>query len=481
MGRRRHYMLRSGWLAVLIAAGMLLPCVSPAQVVPVGLQEHSVSHLAAEQGDAEQGWFPGTANLLFAAVPDSGIFQGFAWYDGGEWRFIGPRYEQTPTIRALGVQHWGYGPMDGMHLFASLYWGEHASDSLPVLLRHEFWAYGSPPPMEWMPADSGLARGENADLITAIEAFYFSGHTPPQPVLAWSGHGPLRGQTAGRFWEQVPLEYTFAFDMDVTPQWFGDHLWAAGGTNIRSIEPAVFRSTDKGASWRILRPGAPPGQIARVVTVCPMHPDTAWIGMDGSVLRTMDGGATWSSVLQVESGNVIGLESDPMYPGTIFAASSGAFELYRSSDFGDSWRRIQPGPGKSPGPISCTAVALMDSLPMSRLPRFGLFLGTQGTGVWVYDMLFSPTEVADVPVPAKPVLTVYPNPVRDVLSVELTMHEPRDITIDIVDMLGRVVRTHEYGEKTAGKHVLAFMLHDVRAGIYLLRVSRGMMKMVLVE
>ncbi|PLX32874.1 MAG: hypothetical protein C0600_01525 [Ignavibacteria bacterium] len=478
MGKRHQVLMKCGCVVAVVLVAGLLPTALRAQVEPVGLQDKSIMQLAAEQGDSEQGWYPGTANLLFAAALRFGVFQGFTWDDGDEWTFIGPPYDPPPNFYDLEVQHWGYGPMDGIFLLAAPAWSWDSDPKSPVLIRREFNPV-TPPTVEWERADSGLAREDRIVRVTSLASFYFSGHTPPQPVIAWADSGLYSGYPGGSYWQPVEHAPAIVRDMDVTPHWFGNDIWGAGHLPRGGINDtaAVFRSRDKGLSWETF----PLPGYARcdAVAVCNQHPDTAWVAADWSVLRSYDGGKQWEEVLEAR-GRVVAIETDPLDPAVVYVAGSDDFELYRSSDFGDSWKRIEAGWGKHPRYINCMTVALMDTLPMSRLPRFGLFMGTS-KGVWVYDMLFSPMDVGDTPVPERPELSVYPNPVRDVLSVELSLREHRDVSIEVIDMLGRVVKTVDYGERTAGKHVFSIVVRDVRAGAYIVRSSCGAAQLVVVD
>jgi hypothetical protein len=190
----------------------------------------------------------------------------------------------------------------------------------------------------------------------------------------------------------------------------------------------------------------------------------------GDVFRTVNNGKDWQLVLNQDNKGIIALETDPFNPSHVYAAGSGGFVLFRSTDFGDSWRQISPDAGYSPGEITCMTVALMDTLPMSRLPRFGLFLGTKGTGVWMYDMLYGTTEVdAAPPLPERERLTVYPNPARAAVTVELHLNTLSNITLEVTDLLGRVVLRREFGTRTPGRYSFSLQTEHILPGSFLLR------------
>ncbi|MDT8322691.1 MAG: T9SS type A sorting domain-containing protein [Bacteroidota bacterium] len=460
-----------------MAAIFLIPLLSDgiaAQVYPVGLDRQIIRHIAAEQGDAEGSWFPGTANLLFASVHGYGVYQGYTWDDGKEWNFVGPAYDPPVPITALGVQHWGYGPRDGLTLYVGLQHGQEAPPDAPVLLARGFFPFGTAD-STWTRADSGLLRMDRRVNVTAMESFHFSGHMPPQPVIAWTDSSAMRSGPGGVFWSPAEVAPSQCYDLDASRHWYGENIWGAGmvyrPASMPPYQAAAFRSRDSGEHWEVMPFDIEGKYRARAVAVTPGHPDTAWVSVDGDVYRTTDGGAQWTQVLQPDIGDVIALACDPLNPGTVFAAADRDFQLYRSTDLGDSWQRIQPAAGYNPQRISCMTVALMETLPMSRPPRFGLFLGTIGHGVWVYDMLFGPTSAQSPPRPSSPQLTAYPNPARDAVSVTLQLGRSMSVDVEILDLLGRVLHRRSFGTKPPGTHTMTLNVASLPPGSYVLRLS----------
>ena len=140
-----------------------------------------------------------------------------------------------------------------------------------------------------------------------------------------------------------------------------------GSDGLRSnVIPGVgvYKSVDAGASWT--RVGlTTTGHIGAVV-IHPTSPDVVYVAAIGNafgpnpergVYRTTDGGATWDRVLFVsDSTGAVDLELAPDDPQTIYASMwraerkpwtiiSGGREggLYKSTDGGDSWKRLTKG------------------------------------------------------------------------------------------------------------------------------------------
>ncbi len=140
-----------------------------------------------------------------------------------------------------------------------------------------------------------------------------------------------------------------------------------GQSTIRgnvALGDGIYKSTDGGENWTHVGL-EDAGQIARI-RIHPTDPDTAWVGVIGNpfvpnetrgVFRTRDGGANWQKVFYVDDRTGIAdLALDPSNPRVLYAAAwtverkpwtivsgGGADGLYKSTDSGDSWERLEGG------------------------------------------------------------------------------------------------------------------------------------------
>jgi photosystem II stability/assembly factor-like uncharacterized protein len=138
------------------------------------------------------------------------------------------------------------------------------------------------------------------------------------------------------------------------------------GTLYCGVEPAaLFRSTDGGKSWDVVRglldhphrerwqPGGG-GLCLHTIVRDPANADRMWIAISsGGVYRTEDGGRSWAARNKgiraefmpdkyPEFGQCVHkMAQHPSRPGRLFAQNH--WGLYRSDDAGDSWKDIAHG------------------------------------------------------------------------------------------------------------------------------------------
>jgi hypothetical protein len=116
-------------------------------------------------------------------------------------------------------------------------------------------------------------------------------------------------------------------------------------------------------------------------------------------------------------------------------------------------------------------VALIDTVPMGRPPRRGLFMGTAGTGVWLYEMDSEPTPVHAPPAAAGLHLSVYPNPAPDHAMIDVTLDAARPVRLELRDLLGRCVWATEEGTLSAGTHTFALPVDRLTPGSYIVSTA----------
>src|SRR5262249_51061243 len=109
------------------------------------------------------------------------------------------------------------------------------------------------------------------------------------------------------------------------------------------------------------------------LVIAPTAPTTLYAGSEAGVLRSTDGGTTWSVVISV-AGPALAI--DPTTPTTVYANAFGS-GVFKSTDGGTNWSAINTGlPG---GPVLALAVdPLTPTTLYAGIGANGVFKSTDG-------------------------------------------------------------------------------------------------------
>jgi photosystem II stability/assembly factor-like uncharacterized protein len=195
------------------------------------------------------------------------------------------------------------------------------------------------------------------------------------------------GTAAGGVWKTVnngttwtPLcdqqECLSIGDVAVAPS-NPDHVWVGTGEanprNSVSWGNGVYRSTDGGATWQHL--GLEETAHVSRILIHPQNPEIVYVAALGrlwaanrqrGLYKTVDGGRSWNKIAHVDDNTgIIDLAMDPADPETLYMAAyecrRGDFSggnprvqfgskagLYKSTDGGETWLRLQQGLPRRP-------------------------------------------------------------------------------------------------------------------------------------
>ncbi len=155
-----------------------------------------------------------------------------------------------------------------------------------------------------------------------------------------------------------------------------DVIWVGTGeSNVRnsvSFGDGVYKSTDGGKNWKHM--GLKDSNTISKVIVHPKNPDIVYVAAVGhawgqnaerGVFMTTDGGKTWQKTLFIDNGHgASDLEIDPVNPNILYAGmwrferkpwtfTSGSEKggVYRSTDGGRTWSKLEKGLPKMIGRI----------------------------------------------------------------------------------------------------------------------------------
>jgi photosystem II stability/assembly factor-like uncharacterized protein len=239
---------------------------------------------------------------------------------------------------------------------------------------------------------------------------------------------------------------------------------AAGVIWIGTSNGLIKVTRNHGLNWEdVTMPNAPQG--AQVTTIDASHQDpaTAYVSMDAHasgdmapyIYRTHDAGKTWTRITaglatnQPHGSFVRVVRTDTKRAGLLFAGTESA--VYVSFDDGDNWQSLM---------LNLPTTAFRDML----IKDNDLVVGTYGRSIWILDD-FSPLRQITAAVAAQPVHLFKPGdayrvrrninagtpfppeiphgdnpPLGAVIYYHLGSKPTGDITLDISDAAGRVVR-----------------------------------------
>lgn len=209
------------------------------------------------------------------------------------------------------------------------------------------------------------------------------------PRFLWvgsAGGGVWKSRDGGVSFEPVFDDFTQSIGALAVDQSRPDTVWVGTGEswvrNSVGVGDGVYRTVDGGGKWQNL--GLKASERIAEIVIHPADPAVVYVaamgplwgpGQERGLFRTRDGGATWQKVLYVDdSTGCVDIALDPADPSVVYAAmwqfrrSADFFTsggpgsgLYKSTDGGDTWRRL--GQGLPGGELGRIALAVMPSQP----------------------------------------------------------------------------------------------------------------------
>ncbi|MGV3724424.1 MAG: hypothetical protein ACO1SX_26320 [Actinomycetota bacterium] len=181
-------------------------------------------------------------------------------------------------------------------------------------------------------ANFGPARGPVSATALAQRWDYVGPNSLQVPYRIYYGQGTTSGRVNA-----------LAYDPNVSSTYW---LGSAGG--------GVWKSTNNGQAWTFLSQSWPALEVSAIATH-PTDSNTVYVGTGDfhgyggygfGIMKTTDGGATWTNLGRAEMGNfaVSDIIVDPENPQTVIAAAgrgrSGLGQVWRSTNGGVSWSAV---------------------------------------------------------------------------------------------------------------------------------------------
>lgn len=108
------------------------------------------------------------------------------------------------------------------------------------------------------------------------------------------------------------------------------------------------------------------------------------------------------------------------------------------------------------------------------LIRYRMFTNASVTGWgWAINYILiqqAPTGL-ESPLSETNTLTIYPNPANDKVTINFTLHRPSEISLEIIDITGRLVMMKRLGAKDSGKHSINLNVADLKPSNYILQLK----------
>lgn len=453
-------------VAVLLSSSALLGQSDVEVLRPFGLEDKVVTVLTSEV--REQSGFLVLHRSVFAGTKGDGVFEISTFDSTQNWQSLGMA---NTTITAMTVQHYGFGPFDGLWLFAGVQPDFQGGDSTLIYQRD----VGIPMiDTTWAKADSGIDRNE-LQLVKALNSYYFTGQTAPQPQLMGGELGLYQG-TIDTVWHKAEIDSPVKINaIDVQPHWFGDLAWAAGA---HGLSPSAFRSVDKGSTWVTLAlPILIEGE-AQAVAINTRTPDSVYVSYQGLIFATPDSGQSWQSVLQDQFVDFRALAVDPLAPENVFAGgqkTDSTFVFFHSRDGGTTWSEVVPDTDELIAGV--TSIAVVDTGDSD--VRTFVFIGTAGDGVWLYRPDLVTGVEHEIPLPDQFTLHQnYPNPFNPTTTIKFDLPKTERVTLKIYNILSQEIRTLVDETMAAGNHQMIWdgkndKQQMVSSGVYIYHLKAG--------
>jgi photosystem II stability/assembly factor-like uncharacterized protein len=238
---------------------------------------------------------------------------------------------------------------------------------------------------------------------------------------------------------------------------------------IAGTDRGMYRSSDAGRTWEQLLVDGLPRWITEVV-IDPRGPqfyNQAYCTTSNELYKSTDGGDTWAPTqIDITTPRQLTYNQDADF----YLLDSESIRLYPrySRVLGQrDWRVFPPLPYSG-----ASALAFVTSHASTQ--HYGkLLVGTESRGMFrsVQWTLDSPSAVAVSD--GFSITSLYPLPLSagsETLHLGLDMSHSGTVTVEIRDLLGRVLRREERGTLTAGSHAISLRATGLPSSMLLLHV-----------
>ena len=424
-------MTRGTTIALLSLAGWTLAAPSPAgaQWASLGLSGHAVRRLCEQSG------------VLYACTND-GLYRLALGGPDTLWSPVGFGGEKVLDLVAI----------DSQTLLAAKSLTVATDDTVSLFRSIDAAA-------SWQPFQNGFGSGGSREARRLLAPANAPGTVfAANNRIEKSTDGGLSWRVVGQSWVLNALE--------ASPSNPG-RFWA-GGENA-FFSPIVHESDDAGETWSWITLAADGDNAVDAIAPHPFDPDIVYLGMEGRVMMSDDGGATWKTLTTPTPSNyTFGLAVPAALPLRIYASGASIFDdprgvvLHRSWDGGQSWEALCYPRASGTG--------VMHVLLREAETEETAYLAT-ANGVLRFTQ---PTvDVPHRPGAAGIALRCAPNPFSRATTIEFTLPEGGSVSLRVLDPAGRDVAILLDAVLGAGVHHARLDGAGLRSGIYFCRLQAG--------
>ncbi|GEM_PF-2051593 len=327
--------------------------------------------------------YAGVGSYDHAGIKSLGVFRKNIKDQGSKWKYVGFMTNMVESI------HVANDSKNTIYVGISYGTGFGLTRVRPIYsrLRPHSLFKSSNDGNTWIPCDNGLRR-----LFFRSMIFDISTSTKnPNHICVFADNKVFKSTDKGKNWEHIWNKENMNFYQSnivaIGPT--NDNIIWVGGESM-SFNAFLEKSIDGGASWTTL---ALPNAWNNAVNSIAIHPsdsNTVYIGMEGHLVKTINGGKNWSVILSPEEYPYFkALRLDPLNPDHIFAGfgpnagtaspiNNKSLIVWESYDGGETWVSHGVDIEDGEGSVLCFTIYTAEDKNV-------LYAGTCGEGLWKYE------------------------------------------------------------------------------------------------
>ena len=262
----------------------------------------------------------------------------------------------------------------------------------------------------------------------------------------------------------------------------------------------VFRTINKGSTWTKISNFPSNYEPINALAVAPSNSQIIYISSPQGPKKTINGGTSWTNITGLGSG-VTYFAIHPSNPNILWATFGGynfSKKVMKSTNGGQSWTNIT---NTLPNlPVNCIVyenntangiyigtdvgvyyrddnlnkwVPFMKNLPNVIVKELEIYYAgnkiraaTFGRSLWESD-LYALANSVDNQQANQNKLKIFPNPTNDIINIDMSEIEFKNIKVRILNSLGAIVKK----ENLSNTNMLSISVSDLQNGVYFVEIQ----------